>query len=142
MIFLFILILSSFSSKIVEYRLSRNFGDYIYDFSGNNQHSKVCSNASSKMNPVKFTSRGVFLEFSSGIKSNIRIPSLLIPNPATLMIWSFTFSEGILFSQYEKGKNEFRFEKGDNSDMKIRLYSEKNVKVLYGLEGSFLSSNS
>ena len=58
------------------------------------------------------------------------------------MIWSFTFSEGILFSQYEKGKNEFRFEKGDNSDMKIRLYSEKNVKVLYGLEGSFLSSNS
>ena len=112
--------LITLSSKKLEYRLSRNYGQLVYDFSGNSRYSSNGNSVGNTQNDGLFTDRGIYLSSSACTLPISTNPTMPVPNPGTVIVWAMTSSTaGRFIHQYIDGSNAIFYRKGTSSTLKI-----------------------
>ena len=141
-IYFFPLILCLLTKK-VEYRLSRNYGQLIYDFSGNLNHMSNGNSVLTQDFDGKFTDRGLYFSSFAGAMPLKTNPSMLVPNPGTILVWVMTGANaGRVFHQFIDGSNFMYFRKKAADTLYVVYKIGQNLVVnVDGPAGSFLSSN-
>ena len=140
--FLFLIALSTtISQKQVEYRLSRNYGQLIYDFSGNSRHSSNGNSVLSPLNDAMFTDRGLYVSGSACTMPTSTNENFKVPNPGTIILWAMTSSiAGKFFHQYIDLKNTIVFRKGPSNNLVIWYNFNTSSKIVIEKEVNTLVS--
>ena len=132
------------SVKKLEFRLSRNYGQLVYDFSGNFRHSSNGNSISNTVNDGLFTDRGIYLSSTACLLPLSTNPAMPVPNPGTVVVWTMTSSTaGRFIHQFIDSSNFIYYRKGTSSTIRIvHTFAGATSVTVNGPENSFLSSNS
>ena len=99
MILQFYILVSLGRSQSLEYRLWKNYGQLIYDYSNNNHYGWNGRNEIEDAEDCLFTDRGAYLNY----KCRVMISNFKSPNPFSVVIWAVSddsVSNGRLFCRY------------------------------------------
>ena len=102
----------SLSSKLLEYRPSINFGQVLFDFSGNGLHAVNGDASTSTTNDVFCTDRGAYFGGANQVitmPSNDVVPTpLYFPSVYSVIMWAYVFSySSILYLDYNNPNTNF-----------------------------------
>lgn len=95
----FIVLLPIYASQVLEYRLWKNNGQVIYDYSGNNLHGWNGDLTIQDSGDCLFTDRGAYLSSSCRVSMH----SFLFTNPISISIWAISdnsISSGRIFCKW------------------------------------------
>ena len=143
MLYFMVLPLITLSLKKVEFRLSRNYGQLVYDFSGNSQHSSNGLSTTTTQYDGLFTDRGIYLNSTACTLPLSTNSAFKVPNPGTVIVWAMTSATtGRFIHQYIDSSNAIYYRKGSLSTLEIwHHFSNSNATIVSGPANSFLSSN-
>ena len=114
----------------LEYKFSRSYGDYFFDYSLNGRYG--VNGGTSGSSKVKSTDRGVYFSYQSNIKIH---NSAVLPSSFTIITWLMdTNSYFIVFYNRLNGQGMF-FGRHDSKD-RIRL--EIGSSMYYGTDNQFV----
>lgn len=137
----FCLICIALSGKVVEYRLSTNYGNTIYDHSGNGITGYI-RNGASLSTGIVFTDRGFYIGSKSAI-APLSAGMTQMPNPCTILFWLLTDSTaGRLMHSISNSNALYHFRLFKSSSDKLRIeYITTSSNVLVLSDSTFISSN-
>ena len=122
------------SALVVEYRFGHNFGEVLYDYSGNNRYGVNGESSSTTTKNVKFTDRGAYFDENSRDNIIIMPPNDIITSSYTL---GSTFV--VLFWMLPLDVSNFYIYNRKNSDGSYRFYIER-VDYLDRLKFTMINS--
>ena len=100
---IFLFILPIWLSQLLEYRLWKNYGQLIYDYSSNNRHGWNGGVNYEDSFDCLFTDRGAYLNSVC----RVSIQDFLFPNPISIYIWAIsddTMASGRLYCRWSSIK--------------------------------------
>ena len=86
------IIVSLSQSQMLEYRLWKNYGQVIHDYSNNNLHGYNGISINDTIEDCLFTDRGVYLN----TRCRVEMPKFQSPNPLSIVIWAI--SDGSIYN--------------------------------------------
>ena len=122
------------SALVVEYRFGHNFGEVLYDYSGNNRYGVNGESSSTTTKNVKFTDRGAYFDENSSDNIITMPPNDIITSSYTL---GSTFV--VLFWLLPYDYTNFIIYNRENADSSITFSIERidiNNKLHFNMKNS------
>ena len=137
---IFLALLSISNSQILEYRLWKNYGQIIYDYSGNNRHGWNGNNIKTNVADCMFTDRGAYLNPAC----RISMPNFIFQNPISIYIWAIsddTKSVGRLICRFSTTRKLQVFRDNTTSRANLNFLGPNSGIVIYGVDNVWSASN-
>ena len=127
----FLIILPIYVSQLLEHRLWKNYGQIIYDYSGNSRHGWNGRNINADTQDCLFTDRGAYLNSSC----RISMLPFLFTNPISISIWAIsddTMPIGRLFCRWSATRKIMLYRDKTFSRANARFQGQNSLQFLYG----------
>ena len=137
---IFLFILPIWLSQLLEYRLWKNYGQLIYDYSSNNRHGWNGGVNYEDSFDCLFTDRGAYLNSVC----RVSIQDFLFPNPISIYIWAIsddTMASGRLYCRWSSTRQLQVFREKTYSRVNANFKSPVSAQFINGYSNFWSASN-